>query len=220
MTSEVDPRLASALAVQLRLWRASLAGGARRVGWKLGMGDRERIGAGPVIGHLTTATLLPAGATFQAAGIAALHADAEVAIELTRDVEPDADRDAARAAIGGYGAALELVDLGPVAGGSADIVATNVFHRAVAFAPVRCAQMPTRVSGQLIVGGAVRDSAPAAGDYGELVRSVAVLLGCAGERLRAGDLLITGSVVQVPVAAGDHVVADLGPLGSVGLSLA
>jgi 2-keto-4-pentenoate hydratase len=65
----------------------------------------------------------------------------------------------------------------------------------------------------------VRDSAPATADYGELGRSVAVLLAGAGERLRAGDLLITGSVVQVPVAAGDEVVADLGPLGAVSLSL-
>ena len=219
MSSEVDPRLASALAAQLRAWRASLAGGAQRVGWKLGMGDRERIGAGPVIGHLTTATLLPAGATFRTAGITALHADAEVALELARDVGADADSDAARAAIGGYGAALELVDLGPVAGGPEGIVATNVFHRAVAFAPMSCTQMPARATGQLVVGGAVRDSAPARADYGELVRSVAVILGHAGERLRAGDRLITGSVVQVPVAAGDEVVADLGPLGSVGVSL-
>ena len=219
MNSAVDPRLASALAAQLRVWRASLAGGAQRVGWKLGRGDRERIGTGPVIGHLTTATVRPAGATFRAAGIAALHADAEVALELARDVGADADRDAARAAIGAYGAALELVDLGPVPGGPAGIVATNVFQRAVAFAPMTCAQMPARVSGRLIVGAAERESAPATADYGELVRSVAVLLDCAGERLRAGDLLITGSVVQVPVAAGDQVVADLGPLGSVGLSL-
>jgi 2-keto-4-pentenoate hydratase len=219
MNSEVDPRLASALDAQLRIWRASLAGGAERVGWKLGMGDRERIGTGPVIGHLTTATLLTAGATFRAAGIAALHADAEVARELARDVEADADHEAARAAIGGYGAALELVDLGPVAGGPEGIVAMNVFHRAVAFAPVTCAQMPTGVSGRLVVGGTVRDSAAAKANYGELVRMVAVLLAAAGEQLRAGDLLITGSVVQVRVAAGDEVVADLGALGSVGLSL-
>src|SRR5829696_7976667 len=139
MNSEVDPRLASALAAQLRTWRATLAGGAQRVGWKLGVGDRERIGAGPVIGHLTTATLLAAGEAFRATGITALHADAEVALELARDVE--ADRDPARAAIGGYGAALELVDLGPVAGGPEGIVATNVFHRAVAFAPVTVAQV-------------------------------------------------------------------------------
>ncbi len=106
-----------------------------------------------------------------------------------------------------------------MAGGPAGIVATNVFHRAVAFSRVTSAQLPARVTGRLVVGGAVRDSAPARADYGELVRSVAVLLADAGERLRAGDLLITGSVVQVPVAAGDEVVADLGPLGSVGLSL-
>lgn len=44
------------------------------------------------------------------------------------------------------------------------------------------------------------------------------MLGGAGERLRAGDLLITGSVVQVAVDAGDAIVADLGPLDAVDLS--
>ena len=35
----------------------------------------------------------------------------------------------------------------------------------------------------------------------------------------AGDRLITGSVVQVPIKVDDHVVADLGPLGQVQLSI-
>jgi 2-keto-4-pentenoate hydratase len=41
-----------------------------------------------------------------------------------------------------------------------------------------------------------------------------------GERLRAGDRLITGSVVQVPIARGDEVIADIGPLGRVKLTTA
>ena len=40
----IDPRLAAALAAQLRQWRTTLREGAERVGWKLGVGDRERIG--------------------------------------------------------------------------------------------------------------------------------------------------------------------------------
>jgi hypothetical protein len=40
----IDPRLAAALASQLERWRATLAGGAARVGWKLGVGEGERIG--------------------------------------------------------------------------------------------------------------------------------------------------------------------------------
>ena len=40
------------------------------------------------------------------------------------------------------------------------------------------------------------------------------------ERLRAGDHLITGSVVQVPINHGDEVIASLGPLGRVALTIA
>jgi 2-keto-4-pentenoate hydratase len=48
---------------------------------------------------------------------------------------------------------------------------------------------------------------------------VAALLGRVGERLRAGDLLITGSVVQVPLAAGDEVAAEIDGLGRVSLAV-
>jgi 2-keto-4-pentenoate hydratase len=40
-----------------------------------------------------------------------------------------------------------------------------------------------------------------------------------GERLEAGDRIITGSVVQAPIEVDDEVVADMGPLGRVGLSI-
>jgi 2-keto-4-pentenoate hydratase len=58
-----------------------------------------------------------------------------------------------------------------------------------------------------------RGTAPLSRDSEDLVQVVATLLGAVGERLRAGDVLITGSVVQLPVEPGDEVVADLGPLG-------
>jgi hypothetical protein len=91
----VDPLLRSALELQL-----SRRPAARRVGWKLGMGERERIGPGPVIGHLTAATQLEPGETFDAAGVRSLHADAEVTLVIGSD------------GTAGFGAALELVDLG------------------------------------------------------------------------------------------------------------
>jgi methenyltetrahydromethanopterin cyclohydrolase len=101
--SDVDPRLVSALTAQLGLWRVALAEGAQRVGWKLGVGDAERIGAGPVIGHLTSATQLEPGAAFRAEGAVDLRADAEVALLLGADVGPDVDRGTAAAAIAGFG---------------------------------------------------------------------------------------------------------------------
>ncbi len=129
---DVDPRLASALAVQLRRRRLALEGGAEHVGWKLGVGARERIGTGPAVGHLTSATQLATGGAYRAGEALELHADAEVALELGRDVSPDTDERSAGQAIAGYGAALEIVDLGAPDDAEA-IVAANVFHRAFAF---------------------------------------------------------------------------------------
>jgi 2-keto-4-pentenoate hydratase len=46
------------------------------------------------------------------------------------------------------------------------------------------------------------------------------LLAACGERLRAGEVVITGSVVApVPVAPGQRVVVELGPLGGLSVSL-
>jgi 2-keto-4-pentenoate hydratase len=46
------------------------------------------------------------------------------------------------------------------------------------------------------------------------------MLEAAGERLQTGDRIITGSVVQVPVAPGDEVVAEIDGIGRVGLTIA
>jgi 2-keto-4-pentenoate hydratase len=217
---QVDPRLAAALTIQLEQWRATLDSGALRVGWKLGIGDSERIGEGPAVGHLTSATQLEPGSMHWGRGGARLHADAEVGIELGADVAPNADRNASRAAIAGYGAALELVDLGAPPGSAEEIVAANVFHRAFALGSLDRPWPSDGVEGRLIVNGEARASAAAPPDYADLLLAVAALLDAVGERLRAGDRMLMGSVVQVPIAAGDEVIADLGTLGRVGLTIA
>ena len=92
----VDPRLARARAAQLGRWRATLAAGATRVGWKLGVGDAERDRDELAIGHLTSATVLEPGATYRAGGAGDLRADAEVAFELGRPATPALSRDRPR----------------------------------------------------------------------------------------------------------------------------
>jgi 2-keto-4-pentenoate hydratase len=193
--SEIDPRVRAALEEQLSRRPA----GARRVGWKVGAGERERIGDDIVVGHLTSATVLESGSTYT--GGTGLHADAEVAVEVGR----------------GYAAALELVDLR----GSDDpeeIVAANIFHRAVAFGPTRV-DLPPGLEAALIINGEVKRIRPAA-DVDRRVAAVARILDALGEELRPGDRVITGSIVQLPVEPGDDVVADLGELGKVELSIA
>jgi 2-keto-4-pentenoate hydratase len=207
--------LAAALSAQLEQWRATLEAGAYRVGWKLGIGDAERIGDEPAIGHLTSATLLEPGATYRGTSGAALHVDAEVALEIGRDVAPDADAVTARRAIAAYASALEVVDLATSDERAEAVIAGNVFHRAVAFGQWQAELPPARFEGRLVVDGDVRAAATAQNDVTDCVCAAARLLDAVDERLRAGDRLITGSVVQVPVKPGDGVVADFGVLGGV-----
>jgi 2-keto-4-pentenoate hydratase len=198
----VDPQLVAALTRQLELRRDVLSQGARRVGWKLGVGEAERIGRGPVVGHLTSATQLEPGGVFESSRDGRLHADVELAAVFGSEARPGED---VIAAVSGWGAALELVDLRQAGDAPQAIVETNVFHRAFALGPAPAA------------AGRAGARVP---DVEDRLRSVPHILASVGESLRPGDRVITGSIVQEPVQPGDVLVADLGPLGSVTLNLA
>jgi 2-keto-4-pentenoate hydratase len=198
--SDVDPRLVAALERQLRQRTG------KRVGWKLGIGDRERLGDEIAVGHLSSATLLQSGDSYTPEDGEALYADAEVAVEIGADGQ-----------IAGYGAALELVDLRAPPNTPEDVVAQNVFHRVVAFGPFT-SRLPTGEA-RLVVDGELRDEGRSSADLVARLREAARILEAVGEALKAGDRVITGSVVQVPVAPGEAVEADLGELGSVRLQV-
>lgn len=182
------------------------------------MGDRERIAGHIAVGHLTSETVLPSGALFRAPEGAELHADAEAVVELGGDVDPRAGATSVAGAIASFGAALELVDLAALPGEPDSVVAANVFHRAVAFGAVHSSP-PADLVVKLAVNGEVRAAARWPDDLGDRIAAAAELLDPVGERLRAGDRIITGSIVQVPVDIGDNVVADFGELGAVRLEV-
>jgi len=222
MSSGVHPRLVAALEVQLRRRQAVLERGGRHVGWKIGgeIPEVETVtGSGPAIGYLTSASLLPGGGTYRAGSDAALHADTEVVVEIGRDVDVDAGSDPA-AAIAALAVGLELVDLGRPPGDLKGIVAGNVFHRAFALGPAASVTAPLDAEARSIVNGQVRETGRACGDYAETVRTVARLLDAVGERLRRGDRILSGSVTQVGVEAGDEVRAEIDGLGSVAVTVA
>jgi 2-keto-4-pentenoate hydratase len=52
------------------------------------------------------------------------------------------------------------------------------------------------------------------------VQAAARIVAAVGERLQAGDRIITGSVVQVGLEPGDEVIAELGALGRLRLVIA
>lgn len=209
--------LVAAVERQLARRDELLRAGARQIGWKLGIGDTESIGGEIAVGFLTTATQLKPGATFSAADSKLLHADAEIAVELGVDVQQDADEAAVAAAIRGFRPALEIVDL-PGNGDAEEAIAGNVFHRAIALGGLK-PHLPEGLEVRLLVGGEARRGAPAPANVAPRLAAGARILGAAGERMRAGDVIITGNVVQVAIVPGDEVVADLGALGAVGLRI-
>ena len=211
----VDPFVRVALAAQLEARQAAVLRGARRVGWKLGTGDAQSMGTGPVVGHLTSDTELQTDEAFDGSDVAALHADVELAVELTRHL--DAGEDPANA-IGGYCVALELVDLASADTAPDAIVAANIFHRAVAFGPFHEKPPPDGATASLTINERTHEC-PRVNDIDELLRSTAELLSFVDEALLPGDRIITGAIVQEPVASGDTVIARLGPLGTVTLRI-
>ena len=215
---------------QLACWRATLAGGAARVGWKTGINApavQHALGIDDVVlGHLTSATTLPADASHSLAGGTRIGVEAEVAVHIGADLPDDATPEQVRAAVAGLGAAIELVDIDRPFDDVEAIVAGNVFHRAVSFgtaAPPPPGPLLDGVTARILRNGAqieAINAAAVASDLIAIVRFVADTLAACGEQLRAGDRIIAGSLGQlVFVDPGDVVVADLGRLGSVTLHL-
>jgi 2-keto-4-pentenoate hydratase len=150
----------------------------------------------------------------------------EIAVHLARDLGGGASDEDAQAAIGGLSAAIELVDIHPPPSDPESILAGNIFHRHFILGPVDHARTTT----EGVTGRLVRDSEEVAqtddpeamtGRLVAVVRMAAADLAAGGETLRAGDVIITGSVVPaLAVEPGQHVTADLGPLGTVSVALA
>jgi 2-oxo-3-hexenedioate decarboxylase len=207
------PTIAAGLAAQLAARRAALDAGARRVGWKLAYGIaevEELAGDEPVVGHLTSATLLAPGGSYHGAS-----ADRELRVETELAVEVGES-----GAIAGLAVALEVVDVGRPPHGAQALVAANVLHRAVAFGPTRAGASAPAGPARLLIGGALREEARVRGDPAAVVAATARLLAAAGERLEAGDLILAGSSCHVPAAPGDAVVAEIAGLGAVAATIA
>jgi 2-keto-4-pentenoate hydratase len=221
---DVDPRVQAGLERALVSWRTLVAGGAERVGWKVGLNAppvMESLGlAHPVIGFLTGATVVESGASCSLGGAAKPLAEPEVSIELRRDVGPGAEADEALAAIESLGPAVEIVDI-PAPPDDVELaVAGNVFHRAVVFGPTRQDAAVSGAVASVTVDGELRERDDVKTDLAETICVVADLLGAVGERLSAGDRIIAGSLTTpVDLARGNRVELDLGPLGSAEVSL-
>jgi 2-keto-4-pentenoate hydratase len=208
----VHPAVLRAERALLDVRREALAGGAVHVGWKVGhaIGEVEALaGRRPAVGFLTTATLVEDGGTYRPERPVALRAETELVVEIDEAL-----------GIAGLGVALEIVDVGRPPEDAHGIIAANVFHRAFALGSKGAATLPEDGRATLTVAGRVSDADEPLPDPRATVEAVGDLLAAVGERLRAGDRILAGSVVHVPVAPGDHLVAELPGVGRVAMHLA
>jgi 2-keto-4-pentenoate hydratase len=204
---------------QLAMRRRMLADGARPVGWKLGLGTpaaMEKLGTeAPLVGFLTERSVLEPGATCAIGGWGKPLAEPEVAIHIGTDVPADADRSAAAAAIGGLGAAIELVDLEDSTDVE-EILAGDIFQRRIVLGAAEVASTDG-LRAEIRLGAAdaktVDDPYALTGDPAKVVAHVATHLAAFGEALRAGEIVIAGSIVPaLAVGPGDRLRYRLDPL--------
>src|SRR4051812_7602133 len=224
-----DPRIERGMLAQLTERRRRVDAGEASLGWKLGMGTQAAMGrlgtSAPLVGYLLESARMESGATCDISGWRNPSLEPEIAAWMGSDLGGDATREEAAAAVRGLGVAIELVDPDPDANDPEAILAADIYQRAVLLGPVQEGASPAGVSAEVTVNGSVEASAEnataATGDPYDLVRHVASVVAAAGEQLRAGEVVICGSVVPaLKVSPGDAVEVTLSPLGRLGVRFA
>lgn len=221
-SSESESSLLEGLQAQLASRAEHLADGAVHSGWKAGFGSEAamlQLGtAGPLVGYLTDSTSIASGTTVDVSRWGKAILEPEVAVRLSGSPAVASSPAAAADSIDAVAAAVELVDLAGAAGAEAsDILAANVFHRHYVvgeFMPVsdRSALERIRISVVDRTENIAADADPrdAVGDLAEVVLNLARLLDVAGEELREGDLIITGSAIPaIPLSGGERIEVGL-----------
>jgi 2-keto-4-pentenoate hydratase len=208
-----DARVSTGMRAQLRSRRQVLEQGADHVGWKIGLNPPavlEKLGLDePVVGNLTSATELGDGDSYTISGAKSPAVEPELGLKVSADGK-----------IVRIAPALEVVDLDTPLDQLATVIGGNVFHRGFALgewgAPDVPAQARVLVDGEVVA----EPELPDAGALAATVKTVAHRLEEAGERLREGDRIIAGALVQaLPARPGERIRLELDPHGAVELGI-
>jgi 2-keto-4-pentenoate hydratase len=222
-----DPRVARGMEAQRALFDARIAAGAQCIGWKVGFGAPAALAKmsldAPLVGFLTDRAVLQSGAVIALDAWKKPAAEPEITVHLGADVGRNASRAQIVAAIAGIGPAIELADVDFPPDDVETILAGNIYQRHVVFG--RCDA--TRAGGRLdgLVGRVIRNGVEIArtedpqaltGELIGIVRHVADTLAACDDRLRAGQRVITGSIVPpLWITPGEEVVFALDPVDTV-----
>lgn len=222
-----DAAVAAGIRAQGHLLQERLDAGGTLAGWKIGFGSpaaMERLGTeAPLVGFVVS--VLDAGSTVSLDGWTKPAFEPEIAIHLGRDLAPGATRDEAAGAISALGPAIELADLDGPLDDIEGIVGANIFQRHVVLGPADSTRMGGDVSGidvhVLCNGtevGATADPEALTGNLVDLTVHTADWLAAAGHQLRAGQMIMAGSVIPlVWPKPGDRIEYQCRPMGTLEL---
>jgi 2-keto-4-pentenoate hydratase len=228
-----DPSLgmADGYAVQSELVRLILADGDRIVGYKAGLTSRPMqamLGVDqPDYGPVLASTVFNDGDAVSVAGFIQPKVEAEIVLVLGSPLRgPGVTLDDARRAVQGAAASMEIVDsrfadwriklcdtVADLASNGAVAISENVVP--IDGFDVRLIGMVLTRDGALVDTGA---GAAALGNPLAVVAWLANTLGADGIALEPGHVIMTGALhAAVPMAAGEHYVAEFDRLGSIGI---
>jgi 2-keto-4-pentenoate hydratase len=221
--------LDDAYRIQLGLVERRIAEGERHIGWKVGLTARaiqEQFGFyEPVFGCILETH--PSGHVFSAAELIHPGFETELCIRLADGLEGEVSTQQLRDAIDVIHPSFEIIETrGDIVKQISLAVADNAQQRAVVLGkPVRFTpdMLLDEVEARVEING--REVATGLGSavLGNPLNSVTWLagkLGQYGQRLRPGDIVMTGSFVrQFPLLPGDTAMADFSGVGRVEVAI-
>lgn len=215
---------------QLAALRALENAGGERIGWKIAI-NAPAVQApfglrGPLLGHLLRERRFASGSVLTIAEPGVILVEVEVALRLGCDLAPGATGEACEAAIAGLAPALEFLAVNVPIDDLEAAIAGNAFHAAVILGPeippagfaTNALELALHVDERPPVA---LDPALLVGEPAAIARFAADLLAAFGEPLRAGELILCGSLNPATrVGRGSTIDATLAPLGRVGARIA
>jgi 2-keto-4-pentenoate hydratase len=201
-----DSRVLRGMEKQFQLRRDRLNAGEKSIGWKVGFGapaslERLKLDA-PLVGFLTDKTILQTGAAVSVVGWTKPAVEPEIAVYMGADLSQSPDRETTKAAIASIGPSIELADVDFPPDNVETILAGNIYNRHVVLGvkdPSRAGCMLDGLIGKIYLDddeyAVTEDPQLMTGDIVGIVSMVANTLSVFGEKLRKGDVIITGSIV-------------------------
>ena len=229
--TEIASGIEAGLRSQRRLLDAAQAQGEQMAGWKVGFGSPSGLALlgldGPIIGHLLRSGELASGTTVSIDGWTRPVVEAEIAVWIGADVPPGTAPEDVAGLVRAVGPAIELADVDHPPEDAERILAGNIYHRAyilgVADETMSLADAASMSAEFHHAGERVEviDPTELVGELTAVLARTAQLAPLLGRGLRAGDVVLMGSIIAPrPVAPGDSCRYRLGGFPELSVAFA